>query len=72
MYLSAGIVFISENQDCSISKDDSPLLVIANNNPLRDGARSSDTNILPKDIELQEVINEDRGNKLVILNLLSL
>ena len=63
-------VVILENQDCTISKDDSPLLVVAKNNPLQDGGRLNDTNILPealanKDIELQEVINLHRGTKLV-------
>ena len=60
---------ILENQDCTISKDDSPLLVVAKNNPLQNIAgRSNNTNILPKalankDIELQEVINLHRGTK---------
>ena len=65
-----GTVVILENPDCTISKGDLPLLVVAKNNPLQDGGWLNDTNILPealanKDIELQEVISLHRGTKSV-------
>ena len=65
MKLSARAVVILENQDCTVLKDESPLLVVAKNNPLQDVAQLNYTNTLPKDIELQEFINEDQGTKSV-------